>query len=164
MAQADESRHLAFAIPRHDDGLSRAEKSNSINVTSGDIIDDVLYISSPLKTSQNLKDLSSDQDKETMKGIVVTNQEKDNLQTFQLIAPDNFMIYKALSVNYHDHIDSTKPLARKISDSSQMLDVVKKSRLSDKEVSKTSQIRLKIRIKMTTTKRCTQNNSNIFFL
>ena len=122
-------------------GQLSAEKQNfptSSNVTSGDIIDDVLYISSPLKPPQNL---SSDQSKETP----VTNHKKDNLQSFQLIAPDNFLIYKALSVNYHDHIDSTKPLARKISDSSKMLDVAKITTLSsDKEVSKPSPIRIKI--------------------
>ncbi len=111
-----------------------------INVTSGDIIDDVLYISSPLKTTQNLNDLSGDKSKDTP--CIVTKHEKDNLQTFQLIAPDNFMIYKALSVNYHDTIDSTKPLARKISDSSKMLNVVKKSSSTKNEVSLSYQLML----------------------
>ena len=66
---------------------------NRLSVASGDVVDDVLYISRPLKPQAK-----------------VLNE----LHSFQLIAPDNFEIYQALSAS--DVIDKSKPLAANINE------------------------------------------------
>lgn len=81
----------------------------SMPLNSGDIIDDVLYISGPLK-KQNVVPNMTDQTKTSIQN----NAAGKELQSFQLIAPDNFMIYQALSTNHN--INSTKPLEQKIAD------------------------------------------------
>ena len=91
---------------------------------------DVLYISGPLKT-QNIDPSTSDRSK-----AGIPNCKQDNLQSFQLIAPDNFMIYQALSVNHN--IDSTKPLEQKISDMKTDLPSTSNEELSARKINNES--------------------------
>ena len=110
---------------------NKSASTSPNNVTSGDIINDVLYISSPLKTQSIGPSTSSDQSKA---GVV--NCKEENLQSFQLIAPDNFMIYQALSVNHN--IDSTKPLEQKISDLKKDLESTSNEELSARKIDNAS--------------------------
>ena len=120
-----------------------------VNLNSGDIVNDVLYISTPLKPP-NIGQPSSDKFDAS-----VISSKHDNLQSFQLIAPDNFMIYKALSVT-HD-IDSTKPLVTKISDTK--VNALKSA--SNKEVSRSKKCGTKGYPKINESKNL--NTSTVFF-
>ena len=99
--------HKSFSSPQiPENRIENPHDSNRFsNISSGDIIDDVLYISTPIK-SQNLAS-SNCVNNQNPSSKMSNNQNPDShLQGFHLIAPDNFMNYKAVSVN--DNNDSTK--------------------------------------------------------
>ena len=66
----------------------RNKKQSQNRVSSGDVVGDLLYIARPLSI------------------ISETKSAKPKMHTFQLIEPDNFEIYQALT----DVIDQTRPL------------------------------------------------------
>ena len=66
----------------------RNKKQAQNRVSSGDVVGDLLYIARPLSI------------------ISETKSAKSKMHTFQLIEPDNFEIYQALT----DVIDQTRPL------------------------------------------------------
>ena len=105
--------------------VDHVQKQNLVgftSVTSGDIIDDVLYISTPLK-SQNIDPPKDGHTDDALSGKI---DKYDNLQSFHLIAPDNFMTYTSLSVQ--NDTDSTRPCLKEVLENSAFV--------SDTEVSR----------------------------
>ena len=107
--------HKSFSSPQMTENtFANTHDCNRFsNISSGDIIDDVLYISTPIKT-QNLGS-SKSVDNQNLSSETSNKQNPDShLQGFHLIAPDNFMNYKAVSVN--DNNDCTKLILENASD------------------------------------------------
>ena len=107
--------HKSFTSPQiTENRIANPHESNRFsNISSGDIIDDVLYISTPIK-SQNLAS-SNCVNNQSPSSEMSNNQNPDShLQGFHLIAPDNFMNYKSVSLN--DNNDSTKLIVENASD------------------------------------------------
>ena len=107
------------------DHVEKPNLAGFTNVTSGDIIDDVLYISTPLK-SQNV---DSPKAGHTDDALSEKNDKHDNLQTFHLIAPDNFMTYTSLSVQ--NDTDSTRPCMKEVLENSEFVSDTEVSRDAD---------------------------------
>ena len=103
--------HKSFTSPQMSDHRNEKERlsANINNISPGDIVDDVLYITSPLKI-QNSVGVSSDTNQKPSPQTGNIHNPDFHLQAFELIAPDNFTIYKALSVNHE--IDTAKPLVK----------------------------------------------------
>ena len=110
------------------DIIDHVEKPNPAgftNVTSGDIIDDVLYISTPLK-SQNIDPLKGGHTDDALSEKI---DKHDNLQSFHLIAPDNFMTYTSLSVQ--NDKASTRPCLKEVLENSEFVSDTEVSRDAD---------------------------------
>ena len=120
--------HKSFSSPQMTENtFANTHDCNRFsNISSGDIIDDVLYISTPIKT-QNLGS-SKCVDNQNLSSETSNKQNPDShLQGFHLIAPDNFMNYKAVSVN--DNNDCIKLILENASKSMKVRNVIHRNEL-----------------------------------
>lgn len=124
--------HKSFSSPQPTEKQTEYESDKRFsNISSGDIIDDVLYISTPIKP-QNLAGSKCDNNQTICPPVISNHTSESHLQGFELIAPDSFYgIIPDKSLPVTNDIDTAKPSVKNVS-SSDKLDETKRALNNDK--------------------------------